>query len=180
VAVKGKIMSNHRFGHTRWATAAQLGMLQWIGGNLYEAAVNMPRLLADAQPNRRPGLLAAGSPLRYYLPTAPFVFIAGVAALIHDWRAGGNRLAIVAAATGTASSAALTAYLVGALNLRLVRGEMPLDADETDRLIKTWHRGNLMRMVCLAVAACGSRRAAGASGRGESALRVPGVARRCS
>jgi hypothetical protein len=60
-------MSNHSGRprrQTRWATAAELGRLQWLGGNLYEAAVNMPRLLVDAQPNRRPGLLAAGSPLR--------------------------------------------------------------------------------------------------------------------
>jgi hypothetical protein len=55
-------MSNHSGRprrRTRWATAAELGRLQWLGGNLYEAAVNMPRLLVDAQPNRRPGPLAA-------------------------------------------------------------------------------------------------------------------------
>jgi hypothetical protein len=137
-------MSNHSGRprkQTRWATAAELGRLQWLGGNLYEAAVNMPRLLVDAQPHRSPGLLAAGSPLRYYLPTAPVVFVASAASLAHDWRAGSDRRA-VAAAAGTASSAALTAYLVRAVNLRLLRGSMPLDPDETERLIKTWHRGN--------------------------------------
>jgi hypothetical protein len=28
----------------------------WLLGNLYEAVVDVPRLLADAQPQRRPGL----------------------------------------------------------------------------------------------------------------------------
>lgn len=101
-------MSNHScrpHRRTRWAIGAELGRLQWFGGNLYEAAVNMPRLLVDAQSNRRPGLLAAGSPLRYYLPAAPFTFIGSAAALTHDWRAGGDRRAIAVAAAGTASSA---------------------------------------------------------------------------
>jgi hypothetical protein len=166
---------------TRWATAAaELGRLQWLGGNLYEAAVNMPRLLVDAQPNRHPGLLAAGSPLRYYLPTAPVVFIASAASLAHDWRAGGDRRAVAVAVAGTASSAALTAYLVRDVNLRLLRGSTPLGADETDRLIKTWHRGNLLRMSCLTVAAWASRRAARATGRGESGHRGFEAGRRCS
>ncbi len=166
---------------TRWATAAaELGRLQWLGGNLYEAAVNMPRLLVDAQPNRRPGLLAAGSPLRYYLPTAPVVFVASAASLAHDWRAGGDRRAVAVAAAGTASSAALTAYLVRAVNLQLLRGSTSLDADGTDRLIKTWHRGNLMRMLCLTVAALASRRASSASGRGESGHPGFEAGRRCS
>lgn len=137
---------------------AELGRLHWLGGNAYEAAVNMPRLLADAQSNRRPGLLAAGSPLRYYLPAAPLTLIGSAAALTHDWHAGGNRGAVAAAAVGTVSSAALTAYLVRTVNLRLLRGSKPLAADEADSLVKTWHRGNLIRMMCLTVAELASRR----------------------
>jgi hypothetical protein len=57
---------------------------------------------------------------------------------------------------------------------------MPLDADETERLIKTWHRGNLMRMLCLTAAAWASRRAARATGRGESGHPGFEAGRRCS
>ena len=54
----------------------------WFFGHLYEAVVDMPQLLADAQPNRKPRLLGAGSPLRYYLPIGPVTFVATSAALI--------------------------------------------------------------------------------------------------
>jgi len=43
---------------------ASLGQLHWFFGNVYEAAVDMPQLLADAHPNRAPCLLGSGSLLR--------------------------------------------------------------------------------------------------------------------
>jgi hypothetical protein len=156
-------VARRRISPATWATIAELGRLHWLCGNIYETAVNMPRLLSDAHRNRRPGVLAAGSPVRYYLPVAPVTFIASAVALTHDWRAGGDRRAIIAAAAGTASSAALTGYLVGAVNLRLLRSSGGLGANEADSLIRTWHRGNLIRLTCLAVTALAARRTAGAT-----------------
>jgi hypothetical protein len=135
-----------------WAVLAGLGLLHWFFGNVYEAAVDMPQLLADAQPNRAMRLLGAGSPLRYYLPAAPVTLVATVAALIDSWRSGGNRCVIATAAASTASAGALTAYLVKAVNLRLLHTEKPLSATESRELVRTWHRGNLIRLTFLAIA----------------------------
>jgi mannose/fructose/N-acetylgalactosamine-specific phosphotransferase system component IIC len=122
--------------------------------------VNMPQLLADAQPSREPRLLGAVSPLRYYLPAAPVTLVATAAALIDSWRSGGDRRAIITAAVSIASAAALTVYLVRTVNLRLLHSGKPLGATECRRLVKTWHRGNLVRLLVLAVASWALRQAA--------------------
>lgn len=138
---------------------AELGQAHWLAGNVYEAMVDMPRLLADARPNREPGLLAAGSPLRYYLPVAPVTLAATATSLVGSWRSGGDRRAIATAAVGTASAAALTGYLVRVVNVRLLGSGNPLSVTERDQLVRTWHRGNLARLLVLAVAAGALRRA---------------------
>ena len=51
----------------RWARIARFGQAHWFFGNLYEAVVDVPRLVGD----RAPGLLTSGSPARYYIPAAP-------------------------------------------------------------------------------------------------------------
>jgi hypothetical protein len=130
---------------------AQLAHICWFFGNLYEAVVDMPRLLADAQPNRKPGLLAAGSPLRYYAPIAPVTFVATSAILINSWRSRRDRRAVVTAAAGTASATAITVHLVRTVNLRLLRSTEPLSAGEARALTTRWHRENLMRLLGLAV-----------------------------
>lgn len=144
----------------RWAAVAGLGQLHWFFGNVYEAVVDVPALLADAHPNREPRLLGAGSPLRYYLPAAPVTLAATGAALTESWRAGGDRHMIAVAAVGTASAAALTAYLVPTVNLRLLTSRTSLTATERRRLINTWHRGNLVRLLALTVAAWALRQSA--------------------
>jgi hypothetical protein len=83
-----------------------------------------------------------------------------VAALIDSWRSGGDRRVIATAAASTASAAALTAYLVRTVNLRLLHSGMPLSATECRRLRRTWHRGNLVRLLLLGIAACTLRQAA--------------------
>jgi hypothetical protein len=143
-----------------WAAIAGLGQLQWFFGNVYEAAVDMPQLLANAHPSREPRLLGAGSPLRYYLPAAPATLVATVAALIDSWRSGGDRRVIATAAASTASATALTAYLVRTVNLRLLHSGMPLSATECRGLRRTWHRGNLVRLLLLGIAVCTLRQAA--------------------
>lgn len=113
----------------------------------------MPRLLADAHPNRVPGVLRRGSPLRYYAPAAPLTLAATAGVCVDSWRSGGNRVAAISAAAGTASATALSVYLIQTVNIRLLRSREPLSAAERDRLGTTWHRANLARLVALAVAA---------------------------
>lgn len=61
--------------------------------------------------------------MRYYLPPD---LMATTAALIDSWRSGGDRRMIITAAASTASTTALTAYLVRSVNLRLLQDEEPL------------------------------------------------------
>ena len=137
---------------TPWASIARLGHMHWFFGNLYEALVDVPHLLTDAQPKREPRLLGAGSPLRYYLPFAPLTLIATVAALIDKWRSGGDRGMIALASTSTAFAAGLTAYLVRGVNLRLLQNPKPLAPNESRRLVTTWQRVNSVRLILLVVA----------------------------
>lgn len=123
-----------------WAAAARLGHIHWFLGNLYEAMADMPQLLVDAQPNREPGILAAGSPVRYFAPAAPVTLAATTATLIDSWRAGGDRRVIITAAASTATAAALTGYLVRTVNRQLLRGGTGLGAIESRNLVRTWHR----------------------------------------
>jgi hypothetical protein len=135
-----------------WAAVARLGQVHWFFGNVYEAVVDVPQLLADARPDREPRLLGAGSPVRYYAPAAPVTLIATAAALVDSWRSGGDKRAITVAAASTTSALALTAYLIRTVNLRLLKSTESLGATESHRLIKAWHRGNLVRLLALAVA----------------------------
>ncbi|MBB4933425.1 hypothetical protein F4561_004245 [Lipingzhangella halophila] len=154
--------ANRRAGRNRpsWHALAQYGQAHWFFGNLYEAMVDMPRLLVDARPRRAPRLLGAGSPVRYYAPAVPLTFGATAAALADSWRSGGDRRAIVAAALGTAWATVLSAYLVRTVNLRLLRGEAPLSAAEAHALARNWHLVNLVRLAALLLAAEALRRAA--------------------
>ncbi len=141
-----------------WTRAAQLGQAQWLFGNVYEAVVDVPRLLATRPPSPNP--LSPGSPVRYWAPTAPLTFAATGVTLVRSWRSGGDRRAVVAAAAGTGAAVALTAYLVRTVNLPLLR-----DADaDAARLAKTWHRGNLARLAALAVSSLALRKLAEANG----------------
>ena len=142
-----------------WAATAQLGHIHWFLGNLYEAMVDMPQLLADAQQNREPGILAVGSPVRYYAPAAPVTLAATAATLIDSWRSGGDRRVIITAAASTASAAALTGYLVRTVNRQLLRGGTRPGATESRNMVRTWHRVNLVRLLALAAAAAAQRRA---------------------
>jgi len=137
-----------------------VGQLSWFFGNLYEAAVDVPRLLLDAQQQRRPGVLTPGSPLRYYAPIAPLTITATTAALIGIWRAGGDRRMVVAATVNTAVAVALTGYLVRTVNIRLLSSATPPDSSERERMVRTWHRANNVRLTAVAGAMVTLRRAA--------------------
>jgi hypothetical protein len=139
---KGGDVRNRSSNHgtrSRWATVAGLGQFHWFFGNVYEAVVDLPQLLVDAQPHRVPRLLGAGSPLRYYVPAAPVTLVATVVALVDSWR---------------------SAYLVKIVNLRLLRAGTPISAAEGRSLVRTWQRGNVVRLLLLGIAAWALRRTA--------------------
>lgn len=133
-------------------TAARLGQAHWFFGNLYEAVVDVPRLLTQARDRREPTLLDPGSPVRYYGPAVPVTLGSTAAVLVESWRSGGDRRAIAAGAAGTASAVALSAYLVRNINVRLLRGRAPLTPQENRRMLTTWHALNLLRLLSLAAA----------------------------
>src|SRR3954451_2244209 len=143
-----------------WSAVAGLGQVAWFVGNLYESVVDMPQLLADAQPQRRPGLMSPGSPLRYYAPVAPLTLAATTAALINSWRSGGDRPMIAAAAANTVAAVGLTGYLVRTVNLSLLAGAVPTDSADRHRILKRWHRANGIRLAAVAGAWLTLRRAA--------------------
>jgi hypothetical protein len=76
------------------AAVARFGQAYWFFGNLYEAVVDVPQLLADAHGQRSPWLLGPGSPVRYYAPIAPLTLAATAATLIDRWRGGGSKAMI--------------------------------------------------------------------------------------
>src|SRR5688572_1248708 len=69
--------------HARLQTAARLGLAHWFFGNLYEEVVRMPARIAE-QPVAG-GPLAAGSPVRYYLPAAPVTVATTLACVAAGW-----------------------------------------------------------------------------------------------
>jgi hypothetical protein len=127
---------------------------------VYEAVVDVPQLLADAQPRRRPGLLGPGSPLRYYAPVAPLTLVATAATLVDSWRSGGDRRLIAAAAASTVAAVGLTGYLVRTVNVPLLSGAVPVDSADRPRMLRRWHRANGVRLAAVAGAWFALRRAA--------------------
>jgi hypothetical protein len=67
---------------------------------------------------------------------------------------------IATTAASTAGAAAVTAYLVKIVNLRLLRAGTPIDAAEGRGLVRTWQRGNVVRLLLLGIAALALRRTA--------------------
>jgi hypothetical protein len=98
-----------------WPARAEVAQASWFFANLYEAVVDVPRLLLDARQQRRPGLMGPGSPLRYYAPVGPLTIATTTIALVDCWRAGGDRRMVALAAVNTATAGALTGYLVRAV-----------------------------------------------------------------
>jgi Domain of unknown function (DUF1772) len=139
--------------------AAGVAQASWLFANLYEAVVGMPQLLLDARHQRRPGLMSAGSPLRYYAPVGPLTVATTAVALVDSWRAGGDRRMIALAATSTGAAFALTGYLVRAVNLKLLSDSAPLPDSERRQIVATWHRANGVRLVAVAGAWLALRRA---------------------
>jgi len=128
------------------ATVARFARAAWFFGNAYEGAVGVPQLIASA--NRHAGVLATGSPLRYFAPVGPAAVGGTAAVLVRSWRAGADRRAVVAATATSAAAVGLSAYLIRSINIPLLKGEA--DEEVGLRLISRWHRGNAVRLCLLA------------------------------
>ncbi|GAA4527587.1 DUF1772 domain-containing protein [Amycolatopsis samaneae] len=135
---------------SRWLGTARVAQTAWFFGNLYEGVVGIPQLLADARPRRSSGLLAAGSPVRYFAPTGPAALGSTALALSRCWRSGADRRVIVANAACVVSAAALSGYLIRTVNARLLASGEPLPEPERHRLVTTWHAVNGIRLAALA------------------------------
>lgn len=136
-----------------WARIATVGHAHWFFGNLYEAVVDVPRLTGE----RAPGLLAPGSPARYFIPAAPATLASTALALTGGWQDGGDRRAIVTAAAGTIAATGITVHLVRSVNLTLLRDQP--DRIRREQLARKWHRANLARLALLIVVRFAFRRA---------------------
>ena len=135
-----------------WSRAARLGQAAWLFGNLYEGMIGMPQVLADARSVRPAGLLAEGSPVRYFVPVAGIALAPTGITLTQSWRTGADRRLIAATATCLGVALVLSAYLIRTVNVPLLAGHGPLDEPDRGRLVRLWHRGNVVRVVALAVA----------------------------
>lgn len=139
----------------RLARTARLGQAAWFFGNLYEGLVGMPQLLAETGAVRGRGLLAVGSPVRYFAPIAPLVVAANALSLIGRWRRSNedtDRARIAVAGATTAVSVAISAYLIRVINIPLLTDADALTPAQRRQLISTWHALNTVRLVCLAIA----------------------------
>jgi hypothetical protein len=130
-------------------TVAQTGHAYWFFGNLYEAVVKIPDLLASEHPDQRRSVFSPGSPARYYAPAAPVTFAATLGALAAGWHMPGRRRWIAAAAAATISGGALGVYLVRVINLRLFFSGQQLTATERETLLRAWYRLNALRLIAV-------------------------------
>ena len=128
-----------------------VGQAAWFFGTLYEGLVGMPQLLADARGGRSPGLLAAGSPVRYFAPVAAIARGPTAVTLAEDWRVGTDRRLIAATATGVGHGAGRLECLPDPHGQpALLAGNEPLAESERHKLVATWHRVNVVRLATLA------------------------------
>lgn len=145
-------------------TVARFGHAHWFFGNLYEAIVRMPDRLAaehdDVRGRRGAGVLAPGSPARYYLPAAPVTVAATLAAAANSRTSGGDRTALAVAAACSTAGAVLTGYLVRTVIVRLLDDGPAITPDERTELVTRWHRVNRVRLVLAGAAAVALERAA--------------------
>lgn len=146
---------------------AQLGHAQWLFGNIYEAVVKIPERLsleandeADARINAGPkSVVGPGSPVRYYAPVAPVTLASTAAAVVAGWGAEGARRWLTIAAGCSVSGVALTAYLISAVNLKVMFAAKPPPPAERDARIRLWYRLNIVRIAAAGGALFAAHRA---------------------
>lgn len=130
----------------------QVAHAQWLFGNLYEAVVKVPDLLAQRGESARGceralSPFATGSPVRYYAAAVPATSPAVLAAAACVRDEPSSRSLLAAAAVCSISGSAVSAYVVRAINMKLFFSDQALSADERARLLRTWYRLNAVRLV---------------------------------
>ena len=151
---------------TRLLDIAQLGYAQWLFGNIYEAVVKIPERLSreaispDVRFDAGPAsVLGPGSPVRYYAPVAPVTLASTVASVAAGWGAEGARRWLSIAAACSVSGVSLTAYLIRAVNMKVMFAPEPPSAVERDARIRLWYRLNIVRIAAAAGAWFAANRA---------------------
>jgi hypothetical protein len=138
------------------ATVARVGQAQAFFGNLYEAVVRVPHLLAHDRtlPGRPP--LHPGSPTLYYVPAGPVALAASLATLATT---RGDRRWQTTSTAATTAAAALTVYVVTRVNKPLLLDEAAPSPACRDALLTRWYRLNAVRMALLGLAWLASEKA---------------------
>jgi Domain of unknown function (DUF1772) len=134
---------------------AQLGQAQWLFGNIYEAVVRIPERLAIEASDRADGRVNAdrtsvfgpGSPVRYYAPVAPVTLASTAAAVIAGWGSRAARRWLTITAGCSVAAVALTAYLIRAVNLKVMFAANPPPPAEREARIRLWYRLNIFRIA---------------------------------
>src|SRR4051794_11359378 len=103
-----------------------LGYLYWLFGNLYEAVVKVPDLLARAPLTSAVGV---GSPIRYYVPAIVLVVGALGTALVLT-RTRMERTSLIVISASLLAALFITAYSVKVVNLRLFVAGTQVTVDE--------------------------------------------------
>lgn len=161
-------MADRRSRVGRVLGLAELGHAQWFFGNLYEAVVRVPDLLAD-----RPGpmpVLGRGSPVRYFAVSLPGTLPAVLAAAVASRRDRAVRPWLLTAAACSLAGLGLTGYLVRTVNRSLFFGAEELTPEQRADLLRTWHRLNSVRLVTAAGALLATRTARARLSAGESTV----------
>ena len=131
-------------GGTAQFALARIARAAWLSANVYEGVVGVPELLSR-QPGRM-GLLATGSPVRFYALVGPVAVGGSALEVLARWRQAEDKGQLAAAAGCLAASVAVTGYLVTFVNVPLITGTAPAD----DRVLLRWHRWNAARVALLA------------------------------
>ena len=140
-------MADRQWWVGRVLGVAEFAHAQWFFGNLYEAVVRVPDLLAEQPVTTSP--FGHGSPVRYYAAAVPGTFPAVLAAAVGSRR---DRASLLAAAACSVAGAGITGYLVRTVNRRLFFGAETLTPEERDDLLRTWYRLNSVRLAAIAAA----------------------------
>lgn len=139
-----------RLGPDRVVDLALMADGAWFAANLYEGLVDVPQLLIDARPRRRPGIFAPGSPVRYFALTGPIALLSTGTSLALTWRRG-HRSAVAISITAFGTALALSGYLIRTVNVPLLLGNKKLDTADTSSFKKRWHVLNALRLVSLGI-----------------------------
>jgi hypothetical protein len=132
---------------TRLLGVARVGQAAWFFGNLYEAVVRVPDHLTPSG-----GVLAPGSPVRYYALAGPAAVPTLLAAAATGWHTRPSRPWLALSAACTVAGTAATAYLVRKVNLPLLYGTDDVPDTERAALLRRWHRLNAARIGLVGIA----------------------------